>query len=143
MATSRGASTPGSAASTPSGHPAAPATELSDDAFFDKLMARCLEIQREKQAEYKRTNRRFMGLKKVAKARRWRSAKHWEDRFAQVPTVAPSQTSKRIAELRRNAAWREEYARQRDNLRTGRPTLLPVGAYLLPRLYNVPVVKPP
>ena len=84
-----------------------------------------------------------MGLKKLAKTRWWRRAKSWEDRFTQVPTVAASQKFKRIAELRRNAAWREEYARQRDNLRAGRTTLLPVGAYLLPRLYNVPVAKPP
>ena len=117
--------------------------ELSDDELFDKLMARCQEIQRAKQAEYKATNRRFMGVKKLARTKWWRRAKSWEDRFTTIPTVAASQRAKRIAQLRRDASWRETYAEQCENLRAGRPALLPYGAYALPRLYNVSVEKPP
>lgn len=117
--------------------------ELSDDELFDKLMERCDEIQRLKHAEYKKANRRFMGVKKLGKTKWWRRAKSWEDRFTTIPTVAASQRSKRIAQLKRDAKWREEYAEQRDNLRAGRPATLPFGTYFLARIYNVPVAKPP
>lgn len=117
--------------------------ELSDDELFDKLMRRCDEIQRATHAEYKETHRRFMGLKKLAKTKWWRRAKSWEDRFKTVPTVAASSKAKRIAQLQRDARWREEYAEQRENLRAGRPAKLPFGAYFLPRLYNIPVADPP
>ena len=117
--------------------------ELSDDELFEKLMERCLDIQRAKQAEYKKTNRRFMGVKKLAKTKWWRRAKSWEDRFTIIPTVAASQKSQRIAQLRRDAQWRQTYAERLEDLRAGRPAKLPYGAYLLPRLYNVPVEDPP
>ena len=117
--------------------------ELSDDELFDKLMARCMEIQRAKQDEYDAQNRRFMGVKKLAKTKWWKRAKSWEDRFTQIPTVAASDRSKRIAQLKRDAKWRAEYAEQRENLRAGQPTKLPYGAYLLPRIYGVPMAKPP
>ena len=117
--------------------------ELSDDELFEKLMARCLEIERAKQAEYKKANRRFMGVKKLAKTKWWRRAKSWEDRFKITPTVAASRRQKRVEELRRNAEWRAEYAKQRENLRAGRPVALPFGSYALPQLYRIPVAEPP
>ncbi|MEM6292791.1 MAG: hypothetical protein AAGA54_16070 [Myxococcota bacterium] len=117
--------------------------ELSDDDLFGKLMQRCFEIQRAKQAEYQATNRRFMGVKKLAKSKWWKRAKSWEDRFRTVPTVAASQKSKRVTQLRRDAKWREDYAEQRENLRAGRAVKLPCGAYCLPRLYSIPVEDPP
>lgn len=117
--------------------------ELTDDELFAKLMARCMEIQRAKQAEYKEQNRRFMGPKKLAKTKWWKRAKSWEDRFTQIPTVAASTKTKRIAQLKRDAKWRCEYAEQRANVKAGRPAKLPAGAYFLPRIYGVPVAKPP
>ncbi len=117
--------------------------ELSDDELFDKLMERCLEIQRDKQAEYQRENRRFMGVKKLAKTKWWKRAKSWEDRFTMIPTVAASNKHKLAAQLKRDAEWRVEYAEQLVNLRAGRPATLPHGSYFLPRIYGVPVAKPP
>ena len=102
-----------------------------------------MEIQRAKQHEYDAQNRRFMGLKKLAKTKWWKRAKSWEDRFTQIPTVAASDKGKRIAQLKRDANWRADYAEQRENLKAGRPTKLPYGAYLLPRIYGVPMAKPP
>lgn len=103
--------------------------ELSDDELFDKLMARCIELQHAKQDECDAQNRRFMGLKKLAKTKWWKRAKSWEDRFTQIPTVAASNKGKRIPQLKRDAKWRAEYAEQRENLKAGRPTKLPYGAY--------------
>ena len=117
--------------------------ELTDDELFDKLMARCMEVQRAKQAEYTADNRRFAGIKKLAKTKWWKRAKSWEDRFTEIPTVAASDKEKRIAQLKRDAKWRAEYAEERENLEAGRPAKLPYGAYFLPRVYGVPVAKPP
>ena len=117
--------------------------ELTDDELFDKLMARCMEIQRAKQVEYKAQNRRFVGLPKLSKTKWWKRAKSSEDRFTVIPTVAASDKNKRVAELQRNAKWRAEYAEERGNLQAGRPTALPHGAYFLPRIYGIPVAKPP
>ncbi len=116
--------------------------ELTDDELSDKLFDRCLEIERGVQAEMKAQNRRFMGVRKLAKTKWWRRAKSPEKRFGIVPTVAGSRPSKRREELRKNEAWRREYAEQRDNLRRGLPATLPHGAYFLPVIYKVPV-KPP
>ncbi len=117
--------------------------ELSDDELFDKLMQRCMEIQRTKQAEYKEQNMRFMGRKKLAKTKWWKRATSWEDRYTLIPTVAAKDKDKRIAQLKRDAKWRSEYAEQRGNFKAGRPCKLPHGAYFLPRIYGVPVAKPP
>ena len=117
--------------------------DLTDDQLFDKLMARCIEIQRAKQAAYKATNRRFMGLDKLAKTKWWKRAKSWEDRFTQIPTVAASTKNKRIAQLKRDAKWRADYAEELAKFKAGQPATLPNGAYFLPRIYNVPVAQPP
>ncbi|MFN3186649.1 MAG: hypothetical protein ACE37F_31905 [Nannocystaceae bacterium] len=117
--------------------------ELDDEQLFDKLMARCREIQLAKQAEYKAKKWRFMGLKKLAKTKWWRRAKSWEDRFTQIPTVAASDKTKRIAQLERDAQWRAKYAKGRDDFKAGRPAEFPYGSYFLPKTYNVPVAKPP
>ncbi len=49
----------------------------------------------------------------------------------------------RIAQLKRDATWRAEYARQCENLEVGRPATMPRGAYTLPRNHGVSVAKPP
>ncbi|MCR9164943.1 MAG: hypothetical protein ACE37F_30630 [Nannocystaceae bacterium] len=117
--------------------------ELSDDELFAKLMKRCLEIQHTKQAEYKEQNRRFMGLKKLAKTKWWKRARSWEDRFTTIPRVAASTKQRRIAQIKRDAQWQAKYAEQRANVIEGRPAKLPAGAYFLPTIYGVPVEKPP
>ncbi|MBL4687595.1 MAG: hypothetical protein JKY37_23570 [Nannocystaceae bacterium] len=118
--------------------------DLTDDELSDKLIERCLQIERNTQARLKKENRRFMGLRKLAKSKWWKRVKSPEKRFTNVPTVASSQATKRVRELERNAEWRRLYAIERDNHRNGAPTRLPHGAYMLPAIYNVPVAdKPP
>ncbi|MBV1856899.1 MAG: hypothetical protein KUG77_00710 [Nannocystaceae bacterium] len=116
--------------------------ELSDDELSDKLIELCREIELKRQAEMKAGSRRFMGLRKLAKTHWWRRAKSPEKRFGIVPTVASSQAGKRKAELRKNEAWRRDYAAQRDNYRSGAPAKFPAGSYFLPKIYKADVEPP-
>jgi hypothetical protein len=112
--------------------------ELTDDELFDKLMKRCREIQIAAQAELKAQNRRFVGLKKLAKTKWWKRAKTPEARFTRIPTVASSQKQLRIAELKRNRVWRHRYGIERSKFKRGCKVLLPYGANFLRDIYNVP-----
>ena len=118
--------------------------ELTDDELSDKLFKRCAEIEQKVQAEMKAENRRFVGLRKLAKTKWWKRAKSPEKRFTTVPTVASSQADKRQKELRKNEDWRRKYAGQRDEYRAGRPAKFPAGSYFLTTIYGASVeTKPP
>jgi len=105
-------------------------------------MVLCREIEIEAQTQMKAENRRFVGLRKLAKTHWWRRAKSPEKRFCTIPTVASSQARTRKEELRKNEAWRRDYAAQRANFRRGAPTKLPAGSYFLPTIYNADVEPP-
>ncbi|MBL4687390.1 MAG: hypothetical protein JKY37_22530 [Nannocystaceae bacterium] len=117
--------------------------ELTDDELFDKLMDRCRQLERDKQAQMKAENRRFMGLSKLSKSKWWRKPSSWEDRYAVKPKVASSDKWKRIAELVKNQHWACAYAKARDEYRAGDDPVFPYGTYLLRVRYEVRVADQP
>ena len=118
--------------------------DLSDDELSDKLMNLCRELERAKQQEMKAQNRRFMGLKKLAKTNPWHQATSREDRFRIKPRVASTDRWKRSAALRRNRHWAEHYARSRDDFEAGLDPEFPYGTYQMRVRFNVRVAdKPP
>ena len=117
--------------------------ELSDDELSDKLMELCREIEREAQRRMKAENRRFMGLKKLAKTKWWDKPRSYDERFKVQPRVASSDRWRRIAALQRNADWEAEYAKSRDAFERGERPVFPHGTYLLRVRYHVPVAPRP
>jgi hypothetical protein len=117
--------------------------ELTDDELSDKLMARCREIERAKQDKMKRQNRRFMGLKKLAKQKWWDEAKSWEERYNLQPKVASSDKWRRIAAIQANRHWAAQYAEARELHIAGFDAVFPHGTWFLREHYNVRVAAPP
>jgi hypothetical protein len=117
--------------------------ELTDDELSDKLMARCREIELDKQKQMKQDNRRFMGLKKLAKQKWWEEARSWEDRYTLVPKFASSDKWKRIAAIQEDRHWQAQYAQAREELIEGIDAEFPYGTWLLHQHYNVRIAAPP
>lgn len=117
--------------------------EISDDELSEKHMGLCREIERAKQEEMKADNRRFMGLKKLAKTKWWDAPKSYDERFTNEPMVASTDSWRRIAALQRNAAWDAHYAASRAGFERGERPVFPLGTYLLRVRYNVPVAARP
>lgn len=117
--------------------------ELSDEELSDALMKECRALEREKQRKMKAGNKRFMGLKKLAKTKWWDKPKSCEDHYKLVPTVATSNQWARIAALHRNAQWKRDYARCREEHRLGLDPLFPAGTYQLRHRCGVRVAEPP
>lgn len=117
--------------------------ELSDDELSDRLADECRKLEVKVQMEMKEQNRRFVGLKKLAKTKWWRRAKAPEQRFKTVPTVASSQAELRTAELARNKVFEEEYGEAREKFIRNEPVEFPFGSFMLPQIYGVPVLTEP
>jgi len=116
---------------------------LSDDELSHLLMKMCRDMERGFQDEMKRQNRRFMGLKKLAKQKWWNKATSNRDQFTTTPTVASGSKWKRIAKLQENKKWKADYAGPRDDFADGLDPVFPYGTYLLKQRYNVRVAPRP
>lgn len=117
--------------------------ELTDDELFEKLMDRCRELERDKQAQMKAANRRFMGLKKLSRSKWWKRPSTWENHYTVKPTVASSDKWKRIAALQQNLRWARAYAKARAEHRAGGKPEFPCGTFLMRVRYNVSVAAQP
>ena len=117
--------------------------DLSDDELSDLLFERCRQIERKKHASMKAANRRFRGLKKLRRTKWWECAKSPEERFVSIPGIATRDRGKRLQQVRRLVGWRRTYGVRLDAIRRGEPAQLPYGAYMLPRIYSVPVEAEP
>ena len=74
--------------------------KLSDEELSDKLMELCEKLEVEKRRQMKADNRRFKGLKKLAKTKWNGQPSRDEDRFRIKPRVASSDPQRRIAAIR-------------------------------------------
>ena len=113
--------------------------ELDEQALHDKLSAAVREAEQRAQAKLRSKQRRFMGLRKIAKQGWNRVATTFEERFQQTPKVASSSKWLRLAQLQRDRDWEREYANARERWRAGEAAVFPVGTYWLRRFAGVAV----
>lgn len=112
---------------------------LSDDALFELLMDAVRTREQTLHQEFRRENRRFMGIEKVQR-QRWNGApRSFEQRFTQTPGVAASSKWLVLAELNRDRDWERRYAVAREDLLAGREAVFPAGTYWLRRFAGVRV----
>ena len=115
--------------------------ELSDDELYERIHEEVRRREREIQAEFRRTNRRFVGLEKLRSVRHNRTPKSVEERFVVTPRVVASCRWKRLAQLQRDREWERQYAVARSQLLAGEDTVFPAGTYQLRRLARVAVAE--
>ncbi len=113
--------------------------ELDDDAVYDRLVTEVRARELECQRELRGKNRRFMGLRKLAR-QPWNVApKSFEERFTITPTVAASSKWLILAQLQRDREWEREYATARSLLLAGEPAVFPAGTYWMRRFAGAAV----
>jgi putative transposase len=117
--------------------------ELSDDELYERLEAEVRQVEREVQAEFRRTSRRFVGLEKLRAVRHDRVPSSFEARFKVTPKVASSCRWRRLAQMQRDREWERQYALARARLLAGGDAVFPAGTYLLRRLARVAVAEQP
>ena len=117
--------------------------ELSDDELFSRVEAEVRRREREVQVEFRRTNRRFVGLEKLRSVRHDRTPRSSEPRFGVTPRVAASCRWKRLAQLQRDREWERQYALARADLLAGIDAVFPAGTFMLRRLARVAVAELP
>jgi putative transposase len=115
--------------------------ELSDDELYERVADEVRRREREVQAEFRRTNRRFVGLDKLRSIRHDKVPTSFEERFGITPKVAASCRWKRLAQLQRDREWELQYALARARLLAGADAVFPAGTYLLRRLARVAVAE--
>ena len=115
--------------------------ELSDQELFERVQLEVHERERQTQAEFRRTSRRFVGLDKLRSVRHDWAPRSIDERFTVAPRVAASCKWKRLAQLQRNRDWERAYAAAREALLSGRDAVFPAGTYQLRRLANVAVAE--
>ena len=116
------------------GHTDGEATTLLSDA----VRARCLE----KQEAMKEENRRFKGVKKLAKDKWWRvpGSSSKDDWYGVRPKVAVRSQWRRLAALQRNAVWEAAYAAADEAFKKGeREVEFPYGTWLVRQRHCVKV----
>ena len=118
--------------------------ELADDQLYDLLMSRVREREVMIQSERRRSNRRFMGERKVQKQRWDRQAHSHEDRFTVGKGVRDREPRRVRAALARDRAWRLLYAEARRRMHEGeRGVEFPYGTYWMARFAGVKVALAP
>ncbi|MFO7563490.1 MAG: hypothetical protein R6X02_12665 [Enhygromyxa sp.] len=114
-------------------------SDLDDDALYEKLRTAVRRRELEIQGQFRRANRRFMGLKDLA-LQSWKCApKSFEERFKVAPKVAASSPWLVLAQLQRNREWERQYAEARELWLAGKPAVFPAGTYWLRRFAGVTV----
>ena len=115
---------------------------LDDDALYARLVAEVRTRELECQRELRGKNRRFMGLRKLAR-QPWNVApKSFEERFTITPTVAASSKWLVLAQLQRDREWEREYAAARALLLEGKAAVFPAGTYWMRRFARAAVAAP-
>ena len=110
-------------------------------AVRSELRDRVRAIELERVAERARTGRRVLGRRAVL-AQSWcEGPVTVEPRRNPRPRIATRSQWPRIEALLRNRAFAADYARARDQWRSGLPSVFPAGTYWLRRFASVPVVE--
>ncbi|HVI00340.1 MAG TPA: hypothetical protein VM869_16600 [Enhygromyxa sp.] len=117
--------------------------ELDDDAMYDLLVAQVRAHEIECQREIRGKNRRFMGLRKLARQPSNVAPKSFEERFTIKPTVAASSKWLVLAQLQRDREWEREYATARALLLAGEPAVFPAGTYWMKRFAGAVAAQAP
>jgi putative transposase len=117
--------------------------ELSDDELYERIEAEVRRVEREVQAQFRRTSRKFVGPEKLLTVRYDRVPKSFEERFKVTPRVAASCPRKRLVQLQRDREWEQQYALARAQLLAGGDPVFPAGTYQLRRLARVAVGDQP
>lgn len=115
--------------------------ELSDDEFYAKLEQAVRQRELDHQEEFRREGRSFRGVPKVARPRRGRAGKRYEERFKVKPKVAASCKWRRLAQLQKDRDWEREYAAARERLLAGLPAVFPAGTYWMKHFAGVEVAE--
>ena len=113
--------------------------ELTDDELRASIELEVRERERQTQAQFRRTSRRFVGLEKLRGVRHGRAPGSVDERFTVTPRVAAACRWKRLAQIQRNREWERQYAVARDSLLEGRDAVFPAGTYQLRRVANVAI----
>jgi putative transposase len=114
---------------------------LSDDELYTRLEAEVHRREQEVQRELRQTDRRFVGLIKLARQHWDRAARGYEERFSVTPRVASSCKWKRLVQLNRDREWERQYAAARARLLAGLEAIFPAGTFLMRRLAGVTVAE--
>jgi REP element-mobilizing transposase RayT len=110
-------------------------------AVCSELRDRVRTVELERAAERARTGRRVLGRRAVL-AQSWcEGPVTVEPRRNLRPRIATRSQWPRIEALLRNRAFVTDYARARDQWRSGLPAVFPAGTYWLRRFASVPVLE--